>query len=98
VLIAKSFRLVGRQLHRRPAPHEHGRASKQEKLAELTGMVQANIAQYAAFGQFQIYISTPDIKPTLQEPLFFEREQPVRDGDGRCDLWTLANLLCRTRI
>jgi hypothetical protein len=33
-------------------------------------MVQGKVSEYGAFGHFLAYILAPDIKPTLQTPLF----------------------------
>jgi hypothetical protein len=57
-------------------PDSHGRAGKQEKLAELTGIPRERISELSAFGHWQIYVAEGDIKPTLREPLFSLRALP----------------------
>jgi hypothetical protein len=70
-------------------PDNNGRHLKQERLAEMTGMSQRSMSDYDVFGHFIGYSSTPAIKPTLLQPLFFERltltlpGNALEEGDGQ---------------
>jgi hypothetical protein len=60
-------------IHEALTPDKYKRHLFQERLAELAGMSVHGICDYDRFGHWQTYCSTPAIKPTLQNPLFFER-------------------------
>jgi hypothetical protein len=60
-------------IHEALTPDKHDRALKQERLAEMTGLTQQVVSDYGQFGHFIFYTSSERIKPTLLQPLFFEK-------------------------